>query len=340
MSTKCIFTLWFIVASGFPAGPLHAQDSDPNAVTRQTFRVGGDVLKSIGEIGENISPAQASASISAEPKPLDGADHPPVQSIQQILSAELGIPFPEGTWVRHDPRTGRLEIQHQPAVIAAIQAYLEALNSGGPKQINIRLEIYQVPALAALRAQQLSGPLGDHRPILESIEKMLERGEASLVTALSVVARSGQRALTSNKYEVIYPTEVDWHEDDKIVLPAAFETREAGTILETDPVLGPDDYTIDLNVSVEHHTAPPIMKPTKTTSPVSGVVNIVDFPEFHAKRVVTQITFGDGGVKLLAAWRPTGKREFESANVMQLAFLTAEIQSVRAVVPVNPSPRQ
>ena len=231
MNRKRIITLLIVAVSGFATGLLHSQNPDPNAVTNQTFRIGGDVLKSIGEIGENISRAQASDPISAEPKPPAGSDPPPVQSVQQILSKELGIPFPEGTWVRHDPRTGRLEIQHQPAVIAAIQAYLEALSYGGEKQINVRLEIFQVPALAALRAQQLSGPLDNHRPILESIEKMLERGEATLVTTLSVIARSGQRARTSDIYEVIYPTEVDWHEKDKVVIPAAFETRNVGTIL-------------------------------------------------------------------------------------------------------------
>jgi general secretion pathway protein D len=95
-----------------------------------------------------------------------------------------------------------------------------------------------------------------------------------LLSAPSVLARSGQRAKIEVIREFIYPTEYDPPEilvqagngnnggagggngGASVAMvtpanPAAFETRNTGVTLEVDPVIGGDSFTIDLNLSPE-----------------------------------------------------------------------------------------
>jgi len=307
---------------GFGGSDGPAQD---NQVINRTYRIGSDFL---GDGGDSTG---ASDPFSAE-SPAEG-DAEPVKNVQQFIAEELGIQFPEGTWMRYDPRTGRLEIQHLPGVIEAIEAYFEALNPA-EKSVSIRAEIYQLPAKVALRLQQFCGPLDDHSAAVKSLATMVERGEATLVVTAPVLARSGQRAKVQQMEEVIYHTEIYWDRESDTVIPDAFETRNVGTELEVDPVLGPDDFTIDLNFALEHHTAPPTMRPVRVTSPKSGQKVVTEFPAFHCKKVITQVTMADGTVKLVGAWRPTGKPEFEQSDVMQIAFLRADVVTKRQMIPV------
>ncbi|MCB1079068.1 MAG: type II and III secretion system protein, partial [Verrucomicrobiae bacterium] len=93
-----------------------------------------------------------------------------------------------------------------------------------------------------------------------------------LMSAPSVLARSGQRAKIEVIREFIYPTEYDPPEIPNQIgggisvgggagggatsgfpvtpaTPAAFETRNTGITLEVDPVIGGDNFTIDLNLA-------------------------------------------------------------------------------------------
>ena len=256
-----------------------------------------------------------------------------ISELQAHLEAELGIPFPEGTYVRHDPETGKLEINHVPGVVAAIEAYLQALDQYGQQQINIRAEIYEMPARAALKVQQLAGPLNNHLSVWTLVQEMVQNGQATFVNSAEVIARSGQRAKHEDISEVIYPTEVDWNKDEDALLPAAFETRNVGLTFEVDPVIGADQFTIDLNFALEYHTAPPVMREIATVSAKSGRVVAVEMPEFHCKKVTTAVTTGDGLIKCVGAWRPSGKPEFEEKDVMQVAFLRTDIQVMKMLRP-------
>jgi hypothetical protein len=103
------------------------------------------------------------------------------------------------------------------------------------------------------------------------LKKMIEEDKAEIIDTAMVLARSGQRAKVEAVREVIYATEYgppkvggtekrggeskaqDNAGDKSKGLPiaAAFETRNVGTTLEVDPVLGADERTIDLSLSPE-----------------------------------------------------------------------------------------
>ena len=106
------------------------------------------------------------------------------------------------------------------------------------------------------------------------IRALSQKKGVDLLSAPSVMARSGQRAKIEIIREFIYPTEYDPPEIPTNfgslggtfgtggtvtgggfpvtpATPTAFETRNTGVTLEVDPVLGADEFTIDLNLAPE-----------------------------------------------------------------------------------------
>lgn len=157
---------------------------------------------------------------------------------------------------------------------------------------------------------------------------------ADLLTAPSVVARSGQVAKIEVIREFIYPTDYDPPEVPNIgggggggggvalvssipvtpANPTAFETRNTGVTMEVDPTIGSDGFTIDLNLSPEVvefegfiNYGSPILVATPITSSdafgnvlITGVSsteitpNRIVMPIFNTRKVTTQMTIWDG----------------------------------------------
>ena len=116
-------------------------------------------------------------------------------------------------------------------------------------------------------------------PLRAKLKKMIEEDDAEIIDTIIVMARSGQRAKVESIIEVIYPTAYERSTSEKAadnkkgrlakasdnedrssktgersdILPVAtsYETRNVGTTLEVDPVLGADDRTVDLSLSPE-----------------------------------------------------------------------------------------
>lgn len=146
-----------------------------------------------------------------------------------------------------------------------------------------------------------------------------------LLSAPSVLARSGQRAKIEVIREFIYPTEYDPPEIPNQfappttigggagvsgfpvtpATPAAFETRNTGVTLEVDPVIGGDEFTIDLNLSPEVvefegfiNYGSPInsvgISATGASTTVELTENRIEMPIFSTRKVTTQVTIWDG----------------------------------------------
>lgn len=162
------------------------------------------------------------------------------------------------------------------------------------------------------------------------IRALSQRKGVDLLSAPSVLARSGQRAKIEVIREFIYPTEYDPPEIPNQfgaiagvggvgggaaaaggafpvtpATPTAFETRNTGVTLEVDPVLGADQFTIDLNLApevVEFDGFINYGSPIQTTSvnalglvqPVVITENRIEMPVFNTRKVTTQVTIWDG----------------------------------------------
>ena len=85
--------------------------------------------------------------------------------------------------------------------------------------------------------------------------------------------------------------------------PTAFETRNTGVTLEVDPVLGADEFTIDLSLSPEvvefdgfiNYGTPIFSGGTNAVGqPVLLTSNRILMPVFSTRKVTTQVTIWDG----------------------------------------------
>lgn len=161
------------------------------------------------------------------------------------------------------------------------------------------------------------------------IRALNQKKGVDLLSAPSVMARSGNRAKIEVIREFIYPTEYDPPEIPNTfggsttlsstpgttqssggfpvtpATPTAFEVRNTGVTLEVDPVLGADNYTIDLNLApevVEFDGFINYGSPIQTTA-VNGLgqtenvvitENRIEMPVFNTRKVTTQVTIWDG----------------------------------------------
>ncbi len=163
-----------------------------------------------------------------------------------------------------------------------------------------------------------------------------------LLSAPRVTTKSGQRAVIEVIREFRYPTEFDPPQIPQNfgsqsfqgglgtggvtggstgafpvtpTTPTAFETRNTGVTLEVEPVIGPDGYTIDLNLVpqvVEFEGFINYGSPIKTISPlVAGLGgginaalgaspsvtltdNVINQPIFSTRKVTTSVSIWDG----------------------------------------------
>ncbi|WP_009960176.1 Amuc_1098 family type IV pilus outer membrane protein [Verrucomicrobium spinosum] len=160
-----------------------------------------------------------------------------------------------------------------------------------------------------------------------TIRALSQKKGVDLMSAPSVTTRSGQRATVEVIREFIYPTEFDPPQIPQNfgatsststtgtsstssfpvtpTTPTAFEMRPVGVRLEVDPVIGPDGYTIDLNLAPEVTEFEGFINygsPINTASTdalgnpttVTLTENKIEQPVFSTRKVTTAVTVWDG----------------------------------------------
>lgn len=164
------------------------------------------------------------------------------------------------------------------------------------------------------------------------IRALNQKKGVDLLSAPRVTTKSGQRAVIEIIREFRYPTEFDPPQIPQTVgatgtgiggggasgnvpvtptTPTSFETRNTGVTLEVEPVVGPDGYTIDLNLVpqvVEFegfiNYGSPIQQ--SNTNFITGITtttvvtpNIINQPIFSTRKVTTSVSVFDGSTVML-----------------------------------------
>jgi general secretion pathway protein D len=150
-----------------------------------------------------------------------------------------------------------------------------------------------------------------------------------LLSAPRVTTKSGQRAVIEIIREFRYPTEFDppqipqtFEQSPGVLLggggggsnvfpvtpttPTAFETRNTGVTLEVEPIVGPDGYTIDLNLVpqvVEFegfiNYGSPILSQDNAGNSTVLTPNVINQPIFSTRKVTTSVSLFDGSTVML-----------------------------------------
>ncbi len=189
---------------------------------------------------------------------------------------------------------------------------------------------------SSLRAPALFGVAG---PFTDPQFQVVVRGlsqskDLDVVTRPSIVTRSGQRAVVDMIREFPYPTEYDPPEIPQNfgsggstgglgassaasfpvtpAHPTAFEVRSLGTHLEVEPVIGPDNFTVELNLALElvrfegfvNYGSPINVAATNALGMPENVTlteNRILQPVFRTTRENTSIGVWDGATVIIGA---------------------------------------
>ena len=173
-----------------------------------------------------------------------------------------------------------------------------------------------------------------------AIRALNQKKGVDLLSAPRVTTRSGQKATIEITRNFRYPTEFDPPQIPQQVgaqggggvtiggvggaggagqpqnfpvtptTPTSFETQKVGVTLEVEPTIGPDGYTIDMQLTpqvVEFEGFINYGSPIQTTSlnalgqPVVNIVtpNVINQPIFSTRTVTTNVSIYDGSTVVL-----------------------------------------
>lgn len=173
-----------------------------------------------------------------------------------------------------------------------------------------------------------------------------------LVAAPRVTMKSAQRAVVEMIREFRYPTEFAADKKTGKVTPTAFETRNIGITMATEAVVGPDGYTIDLNLTPEVVELEGFVGTDGQTIPLRGgrgiganltlndlagvsmTKNGILQPLFSTRKVTTSISVFSGQTVMLGGF----KRDLKGERKATLSRFLYVLISARIVDPSAPPP--
>ena len=182
-----------------------------------------------------------------------------------------------------------------------------------PAIIQVQLLIVSIPKADVMSlADEFKNPNtaeSAYRGVLEMIKKK----KAKLIGSSLVETKPGQRCATESISEFRYGVEFDKVDGGKPavadkpdavkdlrqqapvaigVVPTSFETRNTGITLETEPILGPDNKTVDLNFSAQHVQVRGW--DTYSVEEKGELIQRIPQPRFSTNKVTTNVTMQVG----------------------------------------------
>lgn len=273
------------------------------------------------------------------------------RSAKDILM-DAGVTFAPGTSAIYNPGTSQVIVRNTKDQLDIVDAYFELTKHQPEKQLRIKVEWFELAQKdfnelmeesddkhAGMKRSSNEGALRD------KVNEMVEGGKATAIDTAMIVARSGQRAKVESVLEVIYPTKYvrskpevvevdkrgkksgDTKGDNKVLLlpvADAYETRNVGTTLEVDPVLGADEHTVDLSLSPEIVYLAGDEEHGVYAEGESEVV--AKTPIFYTVKATTQVTLIAGEYLLFAVTSPINeKSERVDRSKKVMIFVKADV---------------
>ncbi|MCB1230856.1 MAG: hypothetical protein KDN19_11345 [Verrucomicrobiae bacterium] len=223
------------------------------------------------------------------------SEAPRILNPKEMLES-YGIQFPEDSAVKYDPGTMILEVTNTVEQLELVEAVTESIRICGESQIYHRIEILELPLVDAIKLERSAASHFDHRAEWKVARDLLRLGKAQLADSLAIIARSGQRV----HFESVLGSSV---------VESGLSMEGGRLSLDLDPVIGGDDYMIDVNLALEWSKS-----------------DATHFsPKQEPARIETTITTADNSFRLIGAWSSGAAKN----NRRFLAFLIPSIQRVR-----------
>lgn len=190
-----------------------------------------------------------------------------------------------------------------------------------PQQVQIEAEFIEVSEAAVTGALHGPNPPRSGLEWRALTDRLLQEQQATVITSLAVVTKSGNRATADAAKELIYATEFDPAKGREagspdvpkdvsgvdVPTPTAFEMRPVGSKLEVDPVIGADGKTVDVAVSFEHiyHTGDTVHQEIASGA---GRIATMKQPSFYSMKVATSVTIANESTVLTGILVPRDKK--------------------------------
>lgn len=243
------------------------------------------------------------------------------KSPQDVLK-KLGLTFPKGSLSDFDATTSTLTVRNTPANHALIAAAIEKHILAQPSTVAITTHVLQGhgPLLRRLAAQ--ASRKSDHRAEFDELLTAAKAGTVLHLDTARLESKPGTRAITNQGHEHKAICEITLDEKGQPTLKQ--ESHPVGFNVELEATVSKDSPFVDLIISAEYHTAPPLEHREHLIAPKG---HRLDFPltDFFTSKTVTGITIPSGTARLLSLYKPTGKPEFDKEDILQAIFITCDI---------------
>ncbi|WP_038161500.1 hypothetical protein [Verrucomicrobium sp. BvORR106] len=228
-------------------------------------------------------------------------------SLKEILKQQ-GINLSTESKVYYHRQTTTLVVLCDPEIIDQIQGFLDGIMFHPPTVLRTELQIVEGEAAQIGSLVAATEGLTDHTTAWRLLESLVVKGDVRQTGLLITETRSGQKmAMFAGESMRDDPQSDAQDEEDRDGPPGI------GTRLVLDPVMGPDGYSIDVNMTLTHHGLFPLEN-GKQLSP----------PHF----IKTSFETATGKPVLFGVWS-SGKNSASGKSNLQAAFL--KVHYVRVV---------
>ncbi|RBP35323.1 hypothetical protein DES53_12319 [Roseimicrobium gellanilyticum] len=322
----------------------------PAGMKTMRFRVPPDFLLS----GEDFRSAESPPDPFAPEDSANDGKKRTIRTAMEVLKAQ-GIPFPEGTAAHFDQTTASLTVTNTQEALDLVEFYVSPTCGGGrPANIQFHIEILEADGALIRAMAEESSKIADHTLLLERLNEVIRTGQARNVGTLRTVTRSGQRMLAQSGALQIHGASVEpvtekqetpkkgtgeekstseiganTKSGQKTAIEIKGEERFVGTRIELDGLIAPDGITLEMELALEHHYAPPTRGKEDAITNLGrspSVTRVMKSSEvLHFASITSLFTMNSGTTRLFGMWKPEGASKYEGKDVMQVAFVRAAI---------------
>ncbi len=229
-----------------------------------------------------------------------------------------GVPFPEGAAAAFDLATSTLIVTNTPENLDMIDSFT---NYGCYRPMGLvhTLHIIEADAATLRKIADETANISDHSKALLKLEALVAQRKARFVSTQQLETRSGQRASIHAGTERMSVTKFR-KSDASGEMVAAVDRSPGGTRLEVEPIVGPDGWTIDINLSLDHEFMP--AKQEHQGENGGGAKGLeTNTTLTHNAHVITATTMRSGFTRIIGLWKPEGAPSPIGKDVLQIAFL-------------------
>jgi hypothetical protein len=291
--------------------------ADPDSLETRTYHPPSEILFELCS-----PPLLPLVPLTEDPFGTSPLEAPHQPSTPQEMLQKLGLTFPKGSLAQLDSATSTLTLRNTTANHALIAAAIEKLLLTSPCTVAITTHVLQGPGPLLRRLAAQASRKSDHRAEFDELLAAVKTGTVLHLDTARLETKPGTRATVHQGHEHKAISELSLDEKGQPVLKQ--ETRHVGLNVELEPTTSKDSPFVNLILSTEFHTAPPLDHREHLTD-TQG--RRLEFPltDYFTSKVTTGITIPSGSARLLSLYKPTGKPEYDKEDILQAIFINCDL---------------